>query len=311
MLDDLYLRCMRQLPPDLAGAALRLPELLGLAPAGVGWGDAFKHDITLGAPSYFEEPAAAPREQLEHAVTAHMLAVIEAFGYDRIADGQVATTRTLERILTEIRVLRDDVAYQVDRDAPSAFRAADRESREAILAEHDILTSVAPVDVETYRERSLGKQAVGFPATLMLFGARGADDPRRLLVEQALRGVWLGLQFRDDVLDWEEDWERGGAWAVCIARKLEPAARLDPGCPVATARALVIESGAMQIMLELSRIHFEKALAAAEKLRAFRLADWARGQESELAELVGAERRHPGYAVRAHRLRFAMEILTA
>lgn len=311
MLDELYHRCVKQLPPDLAGPALRLPELLELAPAGVSWGDTFKHDITLAAPSYFEEPAAIPQEQLELAITAHMLAVIEAFGYDRIADGQVETSQTLERILTELRVLRDDVAYHVDRDAPSAFRAADRQSREAIMAEHDTLISATPVDVEAYLHCSLGKQAVGFPATLMLFGSRGMDDPRRALVEQALRGVWLGLQFRDDVLDWEEDWERGGAWAVCLARKLELPSRIEAGCPAADVRALVLDSGAMQIMLELSRIHFAKTLAAAEKLRAFRLADWARGQALELEELVHAERQHPGYAVRAHRLRFAMEILSA
>ncbi len=309
MLDALYHRCVKQLPPDLAGAAVRLPELLGLAPRGVGWGDVFKHDVTLAAPSYFEDALDASLELVDSAIGAHMLAVIEAFAYDRIADGQIETTAPLERLLVELRLLRDELAYQVDPGAPLSFRAADRESHAAIVAERGILAAREAVDRDGYVARSLGKQAVGFPATLALFASQ-ADFSGQALAEQALRGVWLGLQFRDDAIDWEDDWARGGAWAVCLAQELAPAP-LPPRDALDEVRGRVLASRALELMLELSRAHFALAAAAAGELRAMRLARWAREQAHELEEVLEVERLHPGYVVRAHRLRFAMEMLSA
>jgi hypothetical protein len=309
VLDKLFQRCARALPPDLVGPALRLPQLLKLAPTGVSVGDTFKHDLTLGAPRFFGGAVSATTEQQEYAVMAHMLAVLEAFGCDRIADHQIEDDGTVARLLGELRGLRDELAHRVDHDAPEAFRAADRESRAAIVEEHAILRAAEPTDEGRYVAVSFGKQAVGFPATLALFPTVALGRQREL-AREALRGVWLGLQFHDDVIDWEDDWERDGAWAVCLACHLL-SERIAPGASLAEARELVLASGALETMLDLSRAELERAAAAAQRLGTHRLVAWARAQCREVSEVLEQERSSPGYAVRAHRLRFAMETMSA
>jgi hypothetical protein len=41
-----------------------------------------------------------------------------------------------------------------------------------------------------------------------------------------LESIGVGLQLHDDVIDWEEDWARGGAWAVALARGLRGGAAI-------------------------------------------------------------------------------------
>jgi hypothetical protein len=123
---------------------------------------------------------------------------------------------------------------------------------------------------------SLGKQAVGFPATVALMTAAGCSEDALDDARRALEGIWLGLQFHDDVIDWEDDWQRAGAWAACLAKGR--GASIDDDEAVETLRTNVLASG---------------VLAQMQK-------------HDELDALFKAERAHPGYALRAHQLRHLM-----
>ena len=127
-----------------------------------------------------------------------------------------------------------------------------------------------------------------------------------------LESIWLALQFYDDVMDWEDDWARGGAWAVALTHGALQEQRHPAGdglrAPVASAlsleetKALVLSTGTLVRMLELSRREFTRARRRAEVLGARRIAAWARAREGQMRELVRCEAESPGYAHRARAL---------
>lgn len=316
LVDDLYAAFASALPDSLRGPAAALPCTLGLAPApDVRWSQVFGYEVTLAAPALFAEAMpAVPTRCVMDAVLAHMLAVIEAFATDRLQDGQVETTAELEELLAHLRLARDQA---LERVAPDVFdpatdgRRADAATLNAIAEEREALLSGEAIAVADYHRISLGKQAVGFPATMALTHAARWSTTRRRMAAGTLAGIWLGLQFHDDVVDWEDDLARGGAWAVALARSA--AQRLPPGerktAPPLTRR-WVHSSGVLADMLERSRRSFHAAHKRAKVLGAHRLAAWAGEREAYLRELSGNERASAGFANRAHALAtWAREVL--
>jgi hypothetical protein len=125
-----------------------------------------------------------------------------------------------------------------------------------------------------------------------------------------LEGVWLGLQFEDDVIDWEDDFRASGAWAVCLARKLRSDVASTDFSQPDSARRAVLESGALCGMLERSRRRYRSAWHHARLLGAWRLGAWAKAQEKRLESLIRLESKHAGYSVRVRKLSgWAVEVL--
>jgi hypothetical protein len=182
------------------------------------------------------------------------------------------------------------------------FGLADEKTRYAILSEHEILREGKPVTFATYETVSLGKQSPGFPAPLAMAFAAGWDARRRTALYQLLASVWLGLQMHDDVVDWEDDFARGGAWAVSLAKGRPEARPVTRESEVVSTRQRVLASGVLEHMLARSRGHFRAARLRARLLGARRLELWATQRETKIGALVTAERSSPGYAVRAHAL---------
>lgn len=314
--DDLYAAFCSALPGELGAHARRLACTLKLAPTpAVPWSQVFGHEVTLAAPAVMAEAMrGVPTQILLDAVLAHMLAVIEAFGTDRIEDGQVTETPELRGVLAALRAGREEALARV---APGVIdpamdcARADAETRAAIAAERALLACGEAVDMAGYEATSIGKQAVGFPASIALAHAAGWSDRRRATLSRALADVWIGLQLHDDVMDWEEDLERGGAWAVSLARGVgqrEPAGKRKTVPPL--TRRFVHGSGVLALMLARSRRRFRAASRRARALGAHRLAGWAAEREAHLAELVANERRSAGFANRAHALAaWAREVL--
>jgi hypothetical protein len=161
-----------------------------------------------------------------------------------------------------------------------------------------------PLSFADYAKLSLAKQAAAFPASVALAKAAGWGGRRENAVRHVLRGIVLGLQFQDDVVDWEEDWRKGGAWAVCLGGGLGTrAGAVRDGKPDLTmARRQVHRSGVLAMMIELARWRYREARRLADFLGADGLSDWARAQERAAAELAEREGDSAGYAVRAHQL---------
>ena len=154
----------------------------------------------------------------------------------------------------------------------------------------------------TYETVSLGKQAVGFPATIALAHAAGWDERQRASLYEALANVWLGLQMNDDVVDWEDDLSRGGAWAVAIARAEEAGEARDDRMTDVGVRRRVFASRALERMLSRAHWHFRAARRRAWALGSRQVAAWAGERESRIAHLLAGERTSAGYAARAHAL---------
>jgi hypothetical protein len=309
-IDALYDGFCDQLPGDVRSAGKTLACDLGLVPKpDIAWSDVFKHEVTLQAPVFFAEGMpGVERPLLEAAVLAHMLSVIEAFGSDRIADRQAEDTPELRRLLSLMRDARDDaLAATAGSALREIARRADRRTRDAISSERVALLCGAAVSLEKYSEISAGKQAVGIPGSLALARAAGWATHAIECLESTLMGVWLGLQFQDDVADWEEDFARGGAWAVLIARRSLSVDAND----LASLRRLVLSSGAQVEMLELAHQHLFDAARGADALGALRLGRWARDCAAEAREQAEGERRSPGYFSRARKLgAWKAEVLT-
>jgi hypothetical protein len=301
-LDSLYEAFCGTLPTRLIEPGRTLAHTLGLAPAGVPWAQVFGHEVTLTAPALIAEAMpSVPGAVVQQAVLAHMLAVIEAFGTDRLEDGQVARTAELEDVLSHARQVRDEALRRVApavNDPRADPRWADDETLRSITLERTLLVGGGTAGFALYEAISRGKQSVGFPASIALAHAAGWGAREISALNQLLEAIWVGLQFHDDVIDWEDDHARSGAWAVALARETQPVA--GPFHP--EPKQLVFSSGVLARMLWKSRRKFRIASRLALALGARRLSAWAAGREHYTQGLARCEERHAGYAIRAHAL---------
>jgi hypothetical protein len=311
LVDDLYADFASSLPGELAEHARDLPRALRLAPTSKApWSAVFSHEVTLGAPALFAE--AMPSVSIltvREATLAHLLGVIDAFGIDRIEDGQIEPTPSLTEILEHIRRERDSAWKRILQGSPGDSvvdpTAADWVTSHAILMERALLTSREPVGFATYESVALAKQSAGLVASVALARAARWSPRPRLATRRTLESIALGLQMHDDVVDWEDDQSRGGSWVVALVRGGRHAVESQEGL-----RSLVLRSGVLEILLRRARWHFHAAASRAHALGAERLASWARGREDRLTRLVAAESRSPGFAIRAHALSaWATEVL--
>ena len=317
-LDALYEGVCDTLPFHLRRPARDLPYWLKLTPLpGTPWSEVFNNEVTLAAPTLFAEAfGKVGTRAMRSATLAHMLAVIEAFGTDRIEDGQIEATQEVSEILGELRKVRDRCLVNLTRDRVSTgtvlarTKTADEASVQAIRAERALLESGAPISLRTYEQVSLGKQAVGFPATLLLAEAQGWDARRLRCLEGTLASIWLALQYEDDVVDWEDDYERGAAWALSLARGLRRHRPSSRQSEPSLVHSMVLWSGVLERMLRLARRRYRAVRRRAEVLGAPRLVSWADQRLARLEGLILGESRDPGYAVRVRKLApWACEVL--
>jgi hypothetical protein len=311
LVDDLYEAFADRIGEPLSGDARDLPRALRLAPERVPWSRVFSHEVTLGAPALFAEAmVGVPNSLTRDAVLAHALAVLDAFATDRVEDEQIEASPGLFAVLGQARRERDRAMARIFGGTPPAecdFRAADALTIRAIRDERAMLLSARPVDISGYERASLDKQRAGILASVALARVVGWSDRRCRAVRATLESVSLGLQIADDVVDWEDDLQSGGAWAVCLMRgQAAPSGRRVKE-PI---RTRVLQSGVLAAMLTRALAHMRAARRRATAMGAGRLASWAGGQEARLAGLVDAEARRAGYAVRAHALAaWACEVL--
>jgi len=302
------------LPLDLQSEARGLASRVGLVPIpGVPWSNIFKNEVTLAAPALFAR--AMPQvshENLVRAVTAHMLAIVNAFATDRMLDGQAKSSPNLPRLLEHVRASRDRAMLDLSGMENSPYLDAENSSLAAIHTERIVLEHCQGLSFDDYTQLSRGKQAVAFPASLALAAASGWDDRQVLAVERLLEGIVLGLQYHDDVVDWEDDWKAGRAWAVCLCRSVIGEDYVPPrklGHPE-LIRKHVHQSGVLVTMLNMARRCFRHAAGLSAVLGVARLGTWAREQERNMAKLAAREADSAGYVVREHQLfNWAMEVL--
>jgi hypothetical protein len=301
LVDTLFSAFVGSLPLELRGEAGGLACSLGLAPsADVPWSEVFGNAVTLGAPLFIADAAPQLGGAVVHdAVTAHLLAVIEAFGTDRIEDGQVARTPALDAILEHARRARDAAIARVAAEDARAYDAAGEATLAAIAEERGILRSGCAVDFARYLAVSLAKQRLGVPASLSLARSAGWDPRRRRIVARMLDAIWTALQLHDDVVDWEDDLARGGCWAAALAGGATNLARGEDGI---STRSAVLGSGVLARMLAASARRYRAARRRAAALGVTRLAAWAREREATLGDLARHERESPGFAGRSRAL---------
>ena len=299
--DALYAAFCATLPEPLHAVGRELPYRLKLAPRPeVPWSLVFNHELTLGAPAVLAVGTSGlDANMIEPAMLAHMLAVIEAFGSDRVADRQVTADPDLIAVLWALRAARDRAFHALGGPAAVArVHQATRTTLAAIARERTLLAGGARVESGCYRSVSADKQSIGLAASLAFGAASGLPAPRVQLIRELLLGVCLGLQHHDDVLDWEDDARQGGAWAIALA-----------GCQQG-ARVALLAPGTLGQMLGFAVEEYERAQRAAEQLGDSALSLWLEARTVEARELRDHETRYPGYARRRMKLApWATEVL--
>jgi hypothetical protein len=317
-IDALYAGFVSSVPEKLRATARDLPHVLALSPGrGRSWSEVFGHPVTLVAPKLVAHamPHAEP-DKVRGAVIAHALSMIEALGRERIASRQLQPTPELSAVLAELRRARYAVLDGVWSEAPELARAADHETEQAFKEQTSLLRRLSAVSFEDYRRISLAKQAVGFPASVGLCLAAGANETQVELVRRALAGVALGHQFEDDAGNWEDAWRRGGgAWAVSLARRRLEAVREQSADERPTepdlVRRRVHRTKVLYWMLRAARHQYRTAWRYARLLGAEPLVLWTEQRLARLDGLLPLEARHAGYVVRALKLApWASEVLT-
>lgn len=311
VIDELWEDFARGLPADLrADAAALSVSLRFTSSADPRWSRAFAHEITLGAPLLVAEGMpSVPAALVRDAARAHLLAMVEAFGTDRLLDGQLDLNPAIPRVIEAARAARDAALARVLPAAVSAgdldltYTRADHEMAAAMREEDAVFRGGEPASWPRYLRVARSKKRVARPASLSLAVAAGWDARRRRALSRLLDAVCVALQIDDDVIGWEADLYRGGAWAASLAAQVP--FRSDPRdrktVPV-SARRLVSESGALLRMVQQSVRSFRAARRLAGALGLTRLAAWARAREAHAADLVNREAATPGIAGRAHDL---------
>jgi hypothetical protein len=310
LVDELYEAFAEGLGSGGAEHARELPRMLRLAPVAVPWSRVFSHEVTLGAPALFAEPMGVARGLVRDAVLAHMLAVIEAFGTDRIEDQLVAATPELLGVLARARRERDRAMERLVGGPPPPeldFALAEEACARAVRRERVMHIEARPVDLAGYETTSLGKQGPGLLASVALAHAAGWDARRCAGVRRTLESVALGLQAYDDVVDWESDLDRGGSWVVCLMKHAEGAARASSAprerpTEGTGVKRHVLQSGVLSLLMRRAVRHVRAARRRAAALGAQSLAAGARAREVRLTALSSAEASSAGYTVRAHAL---------
>jgi hypothetical protein len=305
LLDELYEAFVATLPAELAPRARRLAHELRLAPSpDIPWSEVFAHDVTLAVPALVADAMPGlPADVVLNAVMSHALAVIEAFGTDRIEDGQVPRDAEIEQILLLARRASAQALARVATAPDIDPAAAHARTLEAIAAERRILSCGRAVSFELYDQVSSDKQSVGFPAAMALAYAAGWDLRRRRALSLLLGSIWVGLQMNDDAHDWEDDLARGGAWPVAL---------LGPrDATLVESRARILSSDVLARLLRGAARKFRGARRLATVLGMERLAWWARDQEEHAGALAERERDSAGFATRARALSgWAAEVLS-
>jgi hypothetical protein len=308
LIDQLYEGFADALGVELAEHARDLPVSLKLAPMRVVWSRVFSYEVTLGAPALFAEamPQVKPAV-VRDAVTAHMLAVIGAFGGDRIEDQQIVASSEVLSVLAQVRTARDAALGRVrpGHAPPLDSAVSDEVARRAIEMEREVFLGSGATDFGTYQRISLDKQSAGLVASMALAEAAGWDARRCASVRRTLESVALSLQMYDDAVDWEDDQLQGGSWAGALARTAL-------GRPAGSSidRPAILGSGVLRAMLERARKHARSAGRRSRALGASMLSDWAVRFEGRLAALETAEAFSGGYAMRARALSaWAREVL--
>jgi hypothetical protein len=279
------------------------------------WSQVLAHEVTFAAPAVFAEALPGVHPGLvRDAFLAHALAVIEAFGTDRLADGQAIDTPELHRLLELLRLARDRALLRVRHqgtDPELDYSAAGADVLRSIAAEKELMQRGVAVDFSRYEEIALGKTRVGTPASLALAKAFGLADAKCAAIRRTLSSIWLGMQYHDDVVDWEDDLRRGSSWVIHLARggqlQVPPRERPTERSPI---RRMIFASRILEQMLSRAHQHFRAARMRAQALGCRELATWARGKELHARGLAMQEIRSPGYAVRAQALTpWAAEVL--
>jgi hypothetical protein len=312
LVDDLYEEFASGLGGDLAAHARDLPRALRLAPiANAPWSRVFSHEITLAAPALFADAFPdLPLLTVRDAIRAHMLSVIDAFGTDRVEDGQVRLTGESLRVLEAIHRERDVTLLRVA-SARRGFSldpcSIDRSAAQAMATERELLRQAAGVDLATYERVSLGKQAAGVEVTCVMAHVAGCPEPKLRAIRSTLESAALALQLHDDVVDWEDDQARGGSWVVSLLKGSASSAGEASATPL---REQVLSSDVLLRMLARARWHMRAAAARARAVGAAPAAAWAASRAEKLSTLVAAESRSAGYSVRSHALSaWATEVL--
>ncbi|MCY1009560.1 hypothetical protein OV079_29145 [Nannocystis pusilla] len=303
-IDRTYARFVRELPADLAAIAHDLPHRLGLTPnPGTPWSRVFNNGAVLGLPMLlFADPSRMPPEIARTAAAAHLFAIIGAFAHDRIDDGQVVVGLRERAIIDRLDRARDAALAPLRALAPSFIRDfawAERMTSESVAEERATAAGQEPATLERYLAVAWKKQGLAFPAALAA-AAAGLPAEAQLLVEAVVAGAALGLQYRDDVVDWEDDLVHGFAWAPAVF-----ASAATAPASAATLAARLHASGGLVRMLGMSSAAFGSAANAAAALGAEALATWAREQAELTAELARREAASPGFAVAWERERKA------
>ena len=297
IIDHAYARFVADLPHDLQAVADTLPHRLGLTPhPHVPWSAVFNNPAVLAMPLLLASGARlrmSPAIQAA-ATEAHLFAIISAFGLDRVEDGQVAADPHVRAVLDHLRRARDlaflRVFARTDGHTPD-FTWAESVTRASQTGEHHVLTDGHPATLAAYLEVSLQKQGLAFPAALAAAAAAAWTPEDRAHVDALLTGAALGLQHRDDVVDWIDDQTRGNSWPVALLAE-RPATTDIP-----TLTAHLHREAILVDLLRRSAAEFTRAAEAAAALGIPDLATWSKDQATLTLHLADAEAHLPGAAV--------------
>jgi hypothetical protein len=275
-------------------------------PKGTLWSELVSHRLTWLTPGIVAD--AMPRADADivlAATSAHVLALSEGAAIERVKGGTLTPSRELGEVLEHLRRARDKLIARVGRTpiGIQGYVPAALVTSRAMSEGRALLASPGGVPLSAYRRVTRDKWRLALPAPLVLAHAAGWTTDEKRSLETMLVTLWTAMQICDDVLRWERDLIRGGAWPAALIGEHAD----DPTWPPEETRGVplrkrVHRSGVLARLLREAQRCFSVGGDRANALRLHDVALWAKNRENYIDRLAEAEDEHAGYAVRAHAL---------
>src|SRR5262249_32618587 len=137
-------------------------------------------------------------------------------------DSQIPRSYELADLMVHLRGVRDRALARVapHRTEMTSFAVTHARMIAAVRAEGRVFGGCEVAGFAPYERSAAGKTSIGLPASVALAQAASYSEVECRAVAKTLQSTWLGMQYHDDVVDWEDDYRRSGAWAVVLARSV-------------------------------------------------------------------------------------------
>lgn len=307
---------IKRLAPELQDASTRLGLMFDIPASETrsGWFGHFSPLALLYPQFQFDDVAEIPSEVMEQASLAHVQLLVHAVIEDRILDGQFQPSGVdvlfSKQLFTDALVTLMGIPNreQHPRDWIQHLLAAYSAAQTHVYEQSN---GNAPRADRSAALRSIvcGRGYLGLVATMNLAGVYVGDPRRVWSIRNAFDALMIGMQWADDLRDWQEDLAVGDVNLLLHSLKrtgLDPYQHPDDEVRTANVGHALLQSGALDRAVTHATRWFKIAAIRQREIGSHAMADLIESKTGPLSGWRRAQTEEIEACVRDTALRIAM-----